>query len=170
MNPDPDPCSTCGRRRRLGKKSWNPGGRRWLSSARSTCWDRMNTTDGFTCSATATNASWKSPADLMAGAENSGAAGAGWEESGGTSSVSAAQLFFGRLRVDANASPKTKSIATRVPNFNQSRVRTCISVCAVYGVSILLLVIELGLVFRLGLVVFFRRPRPARVASGRVLG
>src|SRR5438309_142235 len=66
MNPDPDPCSTCGRRRRFGKKSWNPGGRRWLSSARSTCWDRMNTTDGFTCSATATNASWKSPADLMA--------------------------------------------------------------------------------------------------------
>src|SRR5256884_2556442 len=64
MNPDPDPCSTCGRRRRFGKKSWNPGGRRWLSSARSTCWDRMNTTDGFTCSATATNASWKSPADL----------------------------------------------------------------------------------------------------------
>src|SRR5438034_6443525 len=54
MNPDPDPCSTCGRRRRFGKKSWNPGGRRWLSSARSTCWDRMNTTDGFTCSATAT--------------------------------------------------------------------------------------------------------------------
>src|SRR5439155_26731438 len=86
--------------RRFGKKSWNPGGRRWLSSARSTCWDRMNTTDGFTCSATATNASWKSPADLSAGAESSGAAEAGWDESGGTTSVSAAPLFFGRLRVD----------------------------------------------------------------------
>src|SRR5881397_679196 len=130
MNPDPDPCSTCGRRRRLGKKSWNPGGRRWLSFARSTCWDRMNTTDGFTCSATATNASWKSPAALRAGAgaENWGAAGAVSDEGGGTTSVSAAPLFFGRLRVDAYASPKTKAIATRVPNFNQSRVRTGIAV------------------------------------------
>jgi len=60
-----------------------------------------------------------------------GAAGAGWDESGGTTSVSAAPLCFGRLRVDANASPKTKAIATRVPNFNQSRVRTGISVSSV---------------------------------------
>src|SRR5437773_10707871 len=57
MKPDPEPCSTCGRRRRFGKKSWNPGGSRWLLSPRSTCWERMNTTAGFTCSATATNAS-----------------------------------------------------------------------------------------------------------------
>jgi len=49
----------------------------------------------------------------------------------GTTSVSAAPLFFGRLSVDANASPKTKAIATRVPNFNQSRVRTGIAVSSV---------------------------------------
>src|SRR2546427_191408 len=66
MKPDPEPCSTCGRRRRFGKKSWKPGGRRWLSP-RSTCWDRMNTTAGFTCSATATNASDQLAAALRPG-------------------------------------------------------------------------------------------------------
>ena len=84
----------------------------------------MNTTAGFTCSAIATNASDQSLAARSAGAESSSAAGWG----AGTTTVSAAPLFFGRLSVDANASPKTKAIATRVPNFNQSRVRTGIAV------------------------------------------
>src|SRR2546422_2578308 len=59
MNPEPEPCSTCGRRRNWGKKSSKPGGRRWLS-ARSTCCDLMNTTAGFTCSAMDTKASLRS--------------------------------------------------------------------------------------------------------------
>jgi hypothetical protein len=37
---------------------------------------------------------------------------------------STALPFLGSPKVDANANPKTKAIATRVPNFNQSRVRT----------------------------------------------
>src|SRR2546427_3137325 len=96
----------------------------------------------------------------MAGAENSGAAGAGWEESGGTTSVSAAPLFFGRLRVDANASPKTKAIATRVPDFNQSRVRTGISVSSVWRVLILLLVIIHDLVVGIDNVILLLLPPP----------
>src|SRR5881628_2649013 len=59
MNPEPEPCSTCGRRRNWGKKSSKPGGRRWLS-ARSTCCALMNTTAGFTWSAMDTKASPKS--------------------------------------------------------------------------------------------------------------
>ena len=85
----------------------------------------MNTTAGFTCSATATKASDQSLAALRPGAARGGAV------PGEESAVSAAPLFFGRLSVDANASPKTKAIATRVPNFNQSRVRTGIAVSSV---------------------------------------
>src|SRR2546426_2017992 len=70
----------------------------------------MKTTDGFTCSATATNASWKSPADLRAGAESCGTAGAASDEGGGTTSVSAAPLFFGRLRVDARSEEHTSEL------------------------------------------------------------
>src|SRR6266545_4099580 len=66
MKPEPEPCSTCGRRRSCGKKSSKPGGSRWLS-ARSVRCDLMNTTAGFTCSATATNASPSSAAGFAAG-------------------------------------------------------------------------------------------------------
>src|SRR5436190_1236625 len=136
MKPDPEPCSTCGRRRRFGKKSWNPGGSRWVLSLRSTCWERMNTTAGFTCSATATKASDQSLAALRPGAASGAASGEG------TSTGSAAPLRFGRLSVDANARPKMKAIATRVPNFNQSRVRTGIAVSSVLRVLLLLVVVH----------------------------
>src|SRR2546423_1119071 len=51
-------------------------------------------------------------------------AAAGW----GDTIDAAALVCFGRLSVDANASPNTNAIATRVPNFSQSRVRTDIAV------------------------------------------
>src|SRR2546425_7146517 len=66
MKPEPEPCSICGRRRSCGKKSSNPGGSR-VSLARSRFSDRMNTTAGLTCSATATNASLRSAMGLAAG-------------------------------------------------------------------------------------------------------
>src|SRR5213596_2965990 len=84
----------------------------------------MNTTAGFTCSAIATNASDQSLAARSAGAESSSAAGWG----AGTTTVSAAPLFFGRLSVDANANPETKAIGTQVSNFHQSRLPTGIPV------------------------------------------
>src|SRR5437016_13625136 len=82
----------------------------------------MNTTAGFTCSATATNAAPRSAVDLGAGAGSRGAAVCA------AAIDSVAPLRLGRLSVDAKANPNTKAIATRVPNFNQSRVRTDIAV------------------------------------------
>src|SRR2546422_858572 len=71
MKPDPDPCSTWGCRG-TWKKSSNPGGRRRLltCSRRS---DLMNTTAGFTCSATDANASPRSTAALACGSARGGA-------------------------------------------------------------------------------------------------
>src|SRR5207247_234096 len=119
MNPEPDPCSTCGRRRICGKTSSNPGGSRWLSP-RSTCCDLMNTTAGLTCSATATNALPISLAGLAAGIWN--CVPAAW--AAGTNS--GAPPCFGTPSVDANANPNTNARATRAPNLSQSRVRTAI--------------------------------------------
>src|SRR3989454_4216606 len=119
MNPEPAPCSTCGRRRICGKTSSHPGGSRWLSP-RSTCCDLMNTTAGLTCSATATNALPISVAGLAAGIWN--CAPAAW--AAGTNS--AVPPLFGTPSVDANASPNTNARATKAPNLSQSRVRTAI--------------------------------------------
>src|SRR5439155_258283 len=119
MKSEPEPCSICGRRRSCGKKSSNPGGSR-VSLARSRFSDRMNTTAGLTCSATATNASLRSAMGLAAGSGLLGGAVVCWAAASG----SAAPPFLGRSSDDANASPSTKAIATSDPNCNQSRVRT----------------------------------------------
>src|SRR6266571_5341926 len=121
MKPEPEPCSTCGRRRNCGKKSSKPGGKRWLS-ARSTCCDLMNTTAGFTCSATETNASPRSATALGTAAGARG--GAAWA----VTRDCAAPPFAGRSSVDAKASPKMKAIATKAPNLSQSRVLTDIAI------------------------------------------
>src|SRR6266516_3506565 len=117
MKPEPEPCSTCGRRRNCGKKSSKPGGNRWLS-ARSTCCDLMNTTAGFTCSATETNASPRSATAF--GTAICARGGVAWA----VTRDSAAPPFAGRSSVDAKASPKMKAIATKAPNLSQSRVLT----------------------------------------------
>src|SRR2546425_888073 len=128
MNPEPEPCSTCGRRR-CGKKSSNPGGSFW-PSARATCCDLMNTTAGLTWSATATNALPMSAAGLAAGIWND--VPAAW--AAGTKSAAPPRL--GKSSVDANASPNTKARATRAPNFNQSLVRTAIASLLYFFLSI----------------------------------
>ena len=80
----------------------------------------MNTTAGLVCSATPTNASLRSLTDFATGTVTCGATAAGVD----VAVDSRASPFLGRPNVDANANPNTKAIATRVPNFNQSRVRT----------------------------------------------
>src|SRR6266480_2889542 len=156
MNPEPEPCSTWGRRR-CGKKSSNPGGRRWLS-ARSTFCDLINTTAGLTRSATATNALPMSAAGLAAGIWNAGAAAC-------ASGMTAAALpCLGRSSVDANASPNTNARATRAPNFNQSLVRTAIAVSFLF-----LLVVVHDLVVGVYNVVLLLGRRLRRPGSGRRL-
>src|SRR5690349_21622035 len=112
MNPEPEPCSTWGRRRNCGKKSSKPGGRRWLS-ARSTFCDLMNTTAGFTCSAMDTKASPRSATDLdttpgVGGATPwaPGTDGASWAGGAGVAATDGGTPpDFGRPSVDAKASP-----------------------------------------------------------------
>src|SRR2546430_16687046 len=86
----------------------------------------MKTTSGLTWSAIPTNASPSSAVALGGGwgIGVAATAAAGW----GDTIDAAALVCFGRLSVDANASPNTNAIATRVPNFSQSRVRTDIAV------------------------------------------
>src|SRR5260370_1018088 len=116
MNREPEPCSTCGRRRKFGKNSSNPGGSFW-SWARSTCCALMNTTAGFTGSATLTNASPRSDTVLKGGVASRGAVACAARMD------SAAPLRFGRSSVGANASPNTNAVVTRPPNLIQSRCR-----------------------------------------------
>ena len=78
----------------------------------------MNTTAGFTCSATATNASPRSAAGLAAGIWRRGPL------CNTTGDRSAASPRLGRLSAEAKANPNTNAIATSAPNFSQSRVRT----------------------------------------------
>src|SRR5438093_13697129 len=143
MNPEPEPCSTCGRRRNWGKKSSKPGGRRWLS-ARSTCCDLMNTTAGFTWSAMDTKAS---PKSATAFGTTTGVRGAlPWAPSsdgvgaGAAATDSGRPPALGRPSVEANARPKMKAIATSAPNLSQSRVRTDIVVSSVKRVLLLVVV------------------------------
>src|SRR5205823_13228014 len=86
----------------------------------------MKTTSGLTWSAMPTNASPSSAVALRdgCGIGVAATAAAGW----GDTIEPSALVCFGRLSVDANASPNTNAIATRVPNFSQSRVRTDIPV------------------------------------------
>src|SRR6266545_5724118 len=113
MNPEPDPCSICGRRG-LPKKSSKPGGKRRVET-RSRRSDLMNTTAGFTCSATEANASPRSTAAF--------ASGIGRLVSCSTDRT-AASPRDGRRNAEANARPSANAMATKLPNFNQSRVFT----------------------------------------------
>src|ERR1041385_4888266 len=113
MKPDPDPCSIWGRRG-TWKKSSKPGGRRRFVT-RSRRSDLMNTTAGFTCSATEANASPRSTAAL--------ARGIGRLVSCGTDKT-AASPRVGSRNAEANATPSANARVTSVPNFNQSRVFT----------------------------------------------
>src|SRR5207245_10914824 len=115
MKPDPEPCSTCGRRRNCGKKSSKPGGRRWLSD-RGTCCDRMNTTSGFTCSAMDTKASAGAATDFdtTTGVREGGAIAWSADATGAAGAAAAdcaSPHGFGKPSVEATARPKMNVIA-----------------------------------------------------------
>src|SRR5712664_1805301 len=113
MKPDPEPCSTWGRRG-TWKKSSKPGGKRRVET-RSRRSDLMNTPAGLTCSATEANASPRSTAAF--------ASGIGRLVSCSTDRT-AASPRDGRRNAEANARPSANAMATRLPNFHQSRVFT----------------------------------------------
>jgi hypothetical protein len=78
--------------------------------------DRIKTTAGFTCSATATNASPSCAAGPAAGI---GGGGAAWKSAAGCAAV-----FFGRSSAEAKSRPNTNASPTSPMNFIQSFVRT----------------------------------------------
>src|SRR6476646_8106384 len=115
MKPDPLPCSISGCWRNRGEKNRSiPGGMRcWLGC--SVRCERMYTTLGLTCSATAANASLSSCKGRAAGIDGAGTGAM----ADACRPCSCAEPRLGRSSSPANSSPSANAKATKPPNLSQ---------------------------------------------------